>query len=124
MSKIITYAIYLQYHLSVINILMCLNHILTLEKTQTHYFYKNVLMNILSYRVSTSKINNVLNINNRTCPTRIATGMRSVSNVRSAAALWWKRPLRLRMICCSALNATPTIILPSAPAARKPSCQV
>lgn len=60
----------------------------------------------------------------RTCPTRIATGTSSASSVQSAAALWWKRLLLPRMICCSALNATPMIIPPSAPPARKPSCQV
>lgn len=67
--------------------------------------------------------NNVLNIY-RICPTRIATGMSSVSSVQSAAALWWKRPLLPRMTCCSAPSATPTTTLPSAPPARKPSCQV
>lgn len=74
-------------------------------------------------KISTSAIKNVLNIY-RTCPTRIATGMSSASSVQSAAALWWKRPLPPRMICCSALNATPMIIPPNAPLARKPSCQV
>ncbi len=60
----------------------------------------------------------------RTCPTRTATGMSSVSNVQSAAALWWKRPFLPRMICCSALNAMQMIIPPSAMLARKQSCQV
>lgn len=50
--------------------------------------------------------------------------MSSASSVPSAAALWWKRPLQPRMICCSALNATPMIIPPSAAPARKLSCQV
>ena len=73
--------------------------------------------------IKKSAINNVLNIN-RTCPTRIATGTTSVSSVQSVTALWWKRPLPPRRMCCSALNATPTTIPPSAPHARKPSCQV
>lgn len=50
--------------------------------------------------------------------------MTNVSNVPSVAAHWWKKHLQPRMIYCCAPNATPTIILPNATTARKPSCQV
>lgn len=60
----------------------------------------------------------------RICLTRIVIGMTNVSTVPSVAALWWKKHLRPRMICCCALNVMPMIIPPSATTARKPSCQV
>lgn len=60
----------------------------------------------------------------RICLTRIVTGMTSVSTVLSVAALWWKKHLQPRTICCCAPNVMPMIIPPSATTARKPLCQV
>lgn len=60
----------------------------------------------------------------RICLTRIVIGMINVSTVPSVAALWWKKHLQPRMICCCALSVMPMIIPPSATTARKPLCQV
>lgn len=56
----------------------------------------------------------------RICPTRTATGMRTVSSVSSASALWWTSPSPPRMSSSSVLSATPMSTPPSATSARKP----